>query len=158
MLNLRIFPPSSAVKNLPEGQGTWVWFKKIPWEKEMATRSSILACRILWTEEPGKLQFMGSQELDMTWQLNHQHHAQLIYRRHSLIIFREIRESQSENHRNKGNSINEFYIQWKYPAGMKMSKDIFIWKKTDRIGCQQNCSLSIKEVLRTQGKWYQKEA
>lgn len=24
--------------------------------------------------------------------------------------------------------------------GMKMSKDIFIWKKTDRIGCQQNCS------------------
>ena len=30
-------------------------------EKEMATRSSILAWEIPWTEEPGNLQFMGSQ-------------------------------------------------------------------------------------------------
>ena len=30
-------------------------------EKEMATRSSILAWRIPWTEEPGGLQSMGSQ-------------------------------------------------------------------------------------------------
>ena len=35
-------------------------------EKEMATHSSILAWRIPWTEEPGRLQFMGSQESDMT--------------------------------------------------------------------------------------------
>ena len=35
----------------------------------MATHSSILAWRIPWTEEPGKS--MGSQELDMTQQLNH---------------------------------------------------------------------------------------
>ena len=27
----------------------------------MATHSSILACRIPWTEEPGGLQFMGTQ-------------------------------------------------------------------------------------------------
>ena len=32
-------------------------------EKEMATHSSILACRIPWTEEPGRLQFMGSQKV-----------------------------------------------------------------------------------------------
>ena len=35
-------------------------------EKEMATHSSILSWRIPWAEEPGKLQSMGSQELDMT--------------------------------------------------------------------------------------------
>ena len=35
-------------------------------EKEMATLSSILAWRIPWTEEPGGLQSMGSQELDTT--------------------------------------------------------------------------------------------
>ena len=35
-------------------------------EKEMATHSSILAWRIPWTEEPGGLQSMGSQESDMT--------------------------------------------------------------------------------------------
>ena len=32
-----------------------------PLQEEMATHSSILAWRIPWTEEPGGLQFMGSQ-------------------------------------------------------------------------------------------------
>ena len=31
-------------------------------EKEMATDSSILAWKILWIEEPGRLQSMGSKE------------------------------------------------------------------------------------------------
>ena len=34
-----------------------------PLEKEMATRSSILAWEILWMEEPGRLQSMGSQRV-----------------------------------------------------------------------------------------------
>ena len=42
------------------------WVGKIPLEKEMASHSSILDWRIPWTEEPGGLQSMGSQELDMT--------------------------------------------------------------------------------------------
>ena len=37
-----------------------------PVEKEMATHSSILAWRIPWTEEPGRLQSMGPQESDLT--------------------------------------------------------------------------------------------
>ena len=38
-----------------------------PLEEGMTTHSSILVWRIPpWTEEPGGLQFMGSQELDMT--------------------------------------------------------------------------------------------
>ena len=34
-----------------------------PLEKGMVTHSSILAWRILWTEEPGGLQSMGSQRV-----------------------------------------------------------------------------------------------
>ena len=34
-----------------------------PLKKEMATFSSIVACEIPWTEEPGGLQFMGSQRV-----------------------------------------------------------------------------------------------
>ena len=33
-----------------------------PLKKEMATHSGVLAWEILWTEEPGGLQFMGSQK------------------------------------------------------------------------------------------------
>ena len=49
-------------------QETRVWFldPEDLLEKEMATHSSILAWRIPWTEDPGKLQTMGFQELDMT--------------------------------------------------------------------------------------------
>ena len=36
---------------------------KDPLEKEMATHSSILAWKIPWTEEPGRLQSMGSQRV-----------------------------------------------------------------------------------------------
>ena len=36
------------------------------WKKEMATHSSILAWRILWTEEPGGLLSLGCTESDMT--------------------------------------------------------------------------------------------
>ena len=35
-------------------------------EKEIATHTTILAWETPWTEEPGGLQFMGSQELDTT--------------------------------------------------------------------------------------------
>ena len=49
----------------PAMQENWVhsldW--EDPLEKEMAAHSSILAWRIPWTEEPGRLQSMGSQEL-----------------------------------------------------------------------------------------------
>ena len=37
------------------------WVRQIP-EKEMTIHSGILAWEILWTEEPGKLQSMGSQK------------------------------------------------------------------------------------------------
>ena len=39
-------------------------------EKEMATHFSIVAGRIPWTEEPGGLQSMGSQESDTTDRLS----------------------------------------------------------------------------------------
>ena len=45
-----------------------MWAQSLRWEdlleEEMATHSSILAWRIPWTEEPGRLQSIGSQ-IDM---------------------------------------------------------------------------------------------
>ena len=41
-----------------------------PLEKGMATHSSILAYRILWTEEPGRPQFMGLQRVRHNWVTN----------------------------------------------------------------------------------------
>ena len=58
------FPGGSVVKNLPAMQQTQVLSlgQEDPLEKRMATHSSILAWRIPWTEEPGRLQSMGSQK------------------------------------------------------------------------------------------------
>jgi len=59
---------AQSVKNLPAMQKTWVQFlgREDPLEKEMATHSSIFVWRIPWTEKPGGLKSMGSQELDTT--------------------------------------------------------------------------------------------
>ena len=53
------------VKRLPTIGETWVQSlgQEDPMEKEMATHSSILAWKIPWTEEPGRLQSMGSQRV-----------------------------------------------------------------------------------------------
>ena len=54
---------AQLVKNLPAMQETWIrslgW--EDPLEKGMATHSSILAWRIPWTEEPGRVYSMWSQ-------------------------------------------------------------------------------------------------
>ena len=56
---------AQTVKNLPVMQeiGVQSLGQEDPLEKRMATHSSILAWRIPWTEEPGGLQFIGSQRV-----------------------------------------------------------------------------------------------
>ena len=58
------FPDGSAVIRLPMQETRVRSLGGIdPMEKEMATHSGILAWRIPWTEEPGRLQFIGSQRV-----------------------------------------------------------------------------------------------
>ena len=56
---------TQMVKRLPTMQETWVQSlgQEDLLEKEMVTYSSILAWKIPWTEEPGKLQSMGLQKV-----------------------------------------------------------------------------------------------
>ena len=56
---------AEMVKYLPAVQEMQVRSlgREDPLEKRMATHSSILAWRILWTEEPGVLQSVGSQRV-----------------------------------------------------------------------------------------------
>ena len=61
MLTLRVSQVALVVNNKSA-------LENIKWmEKEMATHSSILAWKIPWTEEPGRLQFMGSQRVGHNW-------------------------------------------------------------------------------------------
>ena len=60
---------AQMVKCLPAMQETQVWCLgwEDPLEKEMVTHSSILAWKIPWTEEPGRLQSMASQRVGHDW-------------------------------------------------------------------------------------------
>ena len=53
--------------------------QKDPLEEEMATHSSVLAWKIPWIEEPGRLQSMGLQKSDMTEQLSIHTHCCRIF-------------------------------------------------------------------------------
>ena len=66
------FSPSltaQRLKHLPPMGETWVrsLSREDPLEKEMETHSSILAWRIPWMEEPGRLQSTGSQRVGHNW-------------------------------------------------------------------------------------------
>ena len=58
-------PVAQMVNHLPAMRDTWVrslgW--EDPLEKEIGTHSSTLAWKIPWTEEPCRLQSMGSQRV-----------------------------------------------------------------------------------------------
>ena len=106
------FPGGSAVKNLPAMQETWIL--SLGWEdlleKEMATHSCLLAWEIPWTEEPGGLWSMGSQESDTT-EHTHGHircmrsadvritQVEMVMEQlDTVLVFRGIGECHRENH------------------------------------------------------------
>ena len=63
---------AQTVKSLLEMQKTWVRSLggEDPLEKGMVTHSNILAWKIPWTEEPGRLQSMGLQRVEHEWATN----------------------------------------------------------------------------------------
>ena len=70
---------AQLLKNPPPMQKTLVQFlgAEDPLEKGMATHSSMLAWRIAWTKEPGRLQSMGSQRVGQDWVAKHTVYAHI---------------------------------------------------------------------------------
>ena len=58
-------PPANA------GDGVWSMGREDTLEEEMATHSSILAWKIPWTDEPGRLHSKGSQRVGHDWATEH---------------------------------------------------------------------------------------
>ena len=75
------FPDGAVVKNPPTMQeiGVQSLDRGDPLEEEMATHSSVLVWRIPWTEEPGRLQSMGSQRVGHDRARTHTHTHALYY-------------------------------------------------------------------------------
>ena len=76
---LEDFPVAQMVKNLPADReresrrpGFDPWFGKVLWRREWQPSAvfSILACRIPWTEDPGRLQSVGLQRVRHNWATN----------------------------------------------------------------------------------------
>ena len=78
---------AQTVKCLPATWETWVQSRgrEDPLEKQMATHSSILAWRILWNEEPGGLQSMGSQRVRHERATSHSLYQNLKKKRMSIL-------------------------------------------------------------------------
>ena len=77
---------AQTVKRLPAMRETQVWSldREDPLEKETAIHSSILAWRIPWTEEPGRLQSTGLQRVGHDWAT-------------SLFTFFALKKTKGEN-------------------------------------------------------------
>ena len=69
IIPIPIFGLTWWLRRLPAMRETWVWSlgQEDPLEKEMATHPSTLAWKIPWTEEPCRLQSLGSQRVGHNW-------------------------------------------------------------------------------------------
>ena len=87
------YPDGSVGKNLPADAGyrrqerrIWSLGREDPPEEKMATHTSVLAWKIPWTEEPSRLQSMGSQS--RTQLSTHTHtHTQYVVHYNSIFPF-----------------------------------------------------------------------
>ena len=85
------FPGSTDIRllarRMEENQETQVrsLCQKDPLEKEITTYSSILAWKILWTEEPVGLRPWGREESDTTYRLSNKKH--FLYYLHLIFVF-----------------------------------------------------------------------
>ena len=79
MYDLRVFRSTHLVKNPPAMQEIQIRSldQEDPLEKEMATRSSILAWIIPWTEDPGGLRVTKESEMLLLLLLSHFSHIRL---------------------------------------------------------------------------------
>ena len=82
---------AQRVKYLPAMRETWVWSLgwEDPLEKGMAIHSSILPWRIPWTEEPCRIQFMGSQKVRHNWATKHNTAVWLSFSQPCYLIYLE---------------------------------------------------------------------
>ena len=70
------FPDDSVVKNMPANAGDkrdmgLILESRRSLNQEIAAHSSNLTCKIPWTEEPCRLQYMGSQRVRHDWVTEH---------------------------------------------------------------------------------------
>ena len=79
---------AQRLKHLPAMRETWVrslgW--EDPLEKEMATHYSVLAWRIPWIEEPGRLQSMGLQRVGHDWATSLSLHSHFIFKLSIVLL------------------------------------------------------------------------
>ena len=81
-----------------------------PLEKELATYSSILALKIPWTEEPGRLQCLGSQRVRYNWVTNTHAQKDKIYK------------EEEQRRKERGKEVGETKGKEKDKKGMEEKK------------------------------------
>ena len=95
--------PSSTSGNEPAGQcgrqEKWVWSltQEDPLEEDTASYSSILAWRIPWTEQPGRLQSIGLQRIGHDWSdLACMHESERKRKSHRVTVREDKKQNNSE--------------------------------------------------------------
>ena len=87
-------------------QAIWVW--SLGWEhllgKKMATHSSILAWEIPWTEEPGRLQSMGSRRAGHDWTHTQLYGNEKIHEKEPLVLNFFLKQIKQAKWKTKANN------------------------------------------------------
>ena len=86
-------------------------------QKGMGAHSSILASKIPWTEEPGRLQFMGSQRVGHDWAI--------LQARFQQYVNRELPDVRAAFRKGRGTRDQVANIHWIMKKGREIQKNIY---------------------------------
>ena len=126
-------PPANA-GDKRRGFDPWV----SPLEEGMATHSSILAWRLSWTEEPGRLQSIGLQRIGHNWHdLAHMHvrHSELLFFSEGTLILIHYNYSQHSSMIKQTLRLKDQLFLW---ASLKQRLLHYRWEFTDAVLQQVN--------------------
>ena len=126
------FPGASDGKESTCKAGDQVWYLgwEYPLEEEMATHSSILAWRIPWTEEPGRLLCMGLQRAGHDWMTNTFtfHFHAFMKSVHCYIRMNEYQSSKEMEALKQTQQNTSVYCSQKYKQMNLFHRDKFIFR------------------------------
>ena len=146
---------AQMVKNPPailETQEMWVrslgW--EDPLEKRMATHSSILAWEIPWTEEPGRLQSMGSQRVRHSWAIN----SSLVYHKSASNWSNLYPKPWYKHHPQCLNLANNV---WFFPLTIFVCRLLIVFKylaEGKTVGAKTVCFIALSFISQRLLKYY----
>ena len=126
---------AQRVKSLPAMRETQVWsLGREDTLEKMATHSSTLAWKIPWTEEPGRLQSMGSKRVGHDWATSLRFHFTDEPTSRTAMEMQTWKQTYNKHLKSDGVSLSFLFIEIGWSLSVSGQQQIHCWPEVEELG------------------------